>query len=128
MIVRSQMGECCAWCAEVAGTYAYDPTHMDKRVFRRHRGCDCLIELRRDGRREIVNNYMNADRRQDAQGMMRNLKRLKGNPYRSIDATAEYFGEAKPGKGKYEQDDGVLTEDIRMAHYLHDTETFPNFV
>ncbi len=80
VIVRSQMGECCAWCAEVAGTYAYDPTHMDKRVFRRHRGCGCLIELGREGRREVVNNYTKADRRQDAIDIRQRIKAMELDP------------------------------------------------
>ena len=42
----------CAFDAEpasVEGEFAYDPKTMDKRVFRRYRGCDCLIGPIRDG-------------------------------------------------------------------------------
>jgi hypothetical protein len=39
-VTRTLVGETCAWCTSLAGTY----TNPSREVFARHRGCDCLIE------------------------------------------------------------------------------------
>lgn len=62
-IIRSTMGgETCDWCVNLAGTWDYNPQSMNKEVFARHRACDCLIELNRNGSTEIVNNYSRRNR------------------------------------------------------------------
>lgn len=62
-ITRSTMGgETCDWCVNLAGTWDYNPQSMNKEVFARHRACDCLIELNRNGGTEIVNNYSRRNR------------------------------------------------------------------
>ena len=82
-IRRRQVGGCCEWCAEVEGEFAYDPETMDKRVFRRHRGCDCLIELIRDGRREVVDNYTSWDKRNDQAELRQRIRLLEPDPVRT---------------------------------------------
>ena len=84
MIRRSQIGQCCPWCAEVAGEYEYS-TRMDKSVFRRHRGCDCLIELFRDGRHEVVENYTRWDSRWDEGEIRRRVERIQNNGQSFLD-------------------------------------------
>ena len=56
-ISRSTVGETCDWCNGLAGTREYNPQTMSKDIFARHRNCDCLIELNRNGGTEVVNNY-----------------------------------------------------------------------
>lgn len=49
-IVRTTTGDCCDWCAEVAGTYEY-PAPQD--VYRRHQRCRCTVDyFPGDGRKE----------------------------------------------------------------------------
>jgi len=40
-ITRMMMGECCAWCAAIAGTYEYGKEPKD--IYRRHKNCDCVV-------------------------------------------------------------------------------------
>ena len=43
-IERISTGKCCAWCDKLAGIYNYeDVKNTGNDVFRRHRGCNCLI-------------------------------------------------------------------------------------
>ena len=64
-ISRSTVGETCDWCNGLAGTREYNPQTMSRDIFARHRNCDCLIELNRNGGTEVVNNY---SRRNDDAG------------------------------------------------------------
>lgn len=41
VIVRRQLGNCCKWCADLAGIYDANKTPSD--VFKRHRNCRCLV-------------------------------------------------------------------------------------
>lgn len=41
VIVRRQLGNCCKWCADLAGIYDANNTPSD--VFKRHRNCRCLV-------------------------------------------------------------------------------------
>lgn len=61
-ITRTTLGETCEWCNVLAGTREYNPQTMNRDIFGRHRGCDCLIELNRNGGREVVNNYSRRNR------------------------------------------------------------------
>ena len=56
-ITRTTLGETCDWCNGLAGTREYNPQTMSRDIFARHRNCDCLIELNRNGGTEVVNNY-----------------------------------------------------------------------
>lgn len=40
-ITRMMLGECCAWCAAIAGTYEYGREPKD--IYRRHKNCDCVV-------------------------------------------------------------------------------------
>lgn len=42
-VVRTCVGNCCAWCQDLAGTHAYS-SNMDTTVFRRHENCRCTCE------------------------------------------------------------------------------------
>lgn len=45
-IVRTSSGKCCEWCEKLVGTYDYeDVKDTGNDVFRRHRGCLCLVEF-----------------------------------------------------------------------------------
>lgn len=56
-IVRTAAPGCCEWCNKLAGTYDYSP-NMDRDVYLRHVGCECLIEYDPgDGAKKRVNNY-----------------------------------------------------------------------
>lgn len=61
-ITRSTVGETCEWCNALSGTREYNPQTMSKDIFARHRDCDCLIELNRNGGTEVVNNYSRRNR------------------------------------------------------------------
>lgn len=41
-IIRSDHGECCKWCAALAGKYRY-PEEVPKDVYRRHDNCTCTV-------------------------------------------------------------------------------------
>ena len=41
-IIRSDHGECCKWCAALAGKYRY-PEEAPKDVYRRHDNCTCTV-------------------------------------------------------------------------------------
>lgn len=57
-IRRTSAAKCCAWCAEVAGTYDYaDVSQQGNNVWRRHLDCRCLITYIAPGRTETVLNY-----------------------------------------------------------------------
>lgn len=57
-IRRTSAAKCCAWCAEVAGTYDYaDVSQHGDNVWRRHLDCRCLITYIAPGRTETVLNY-----------------------------------------------------------------------
>lgn len=56
-ITRTTLGETCDWCNGLAGTREYNPQTMSRDIFARHRNCDCLIELNRNGGTEVVDNY-----------------------------------------------------------------------
>ena len=120
-IIRKAAPGCCDWCTKHAGTVDYGPG-MDKEIFRRHKNCPCLIEYDPDkGARNIerVNNYR-FDKDMDPEEVERR-KQVGQSKFRGKDVTAEYFGTATPGKGEFKQDEGVLAEDVRIAHLLQDT-------
>lgn len=53
-IIRREAGNCCKWCANLAGVYSY-PHDVPKDVWRRHRYCRCTVEyIPGDGRRQNV--------------------------------------------------------------------------
>lgn len=41
-IIRKEHGNCCAWCKEVVGVYAYPDVPED--VYKRHRHCRCTVD------------------------------------------------------------------------------------
>lgn len=54
-IKRTTTGKCCKWCSDVAGTLDYEEAKKTKDIFRRHKGCRCLVEyLPGDGRRQDI--------------------------------------------------------------------------
>lgn len=61
-ITRTTLGETCEWCNALSGTREYNPQTMSRDIFGRHRNCDCLIELNRNGGTEVVNNYSRRNR------------------------------------------------------------------
>lgn len=44
LIVRESLGECCTWCSDLEGVYAYDTAPDD--VYARHRECNCVVSTR----------------------------------------------------------------------------------
>ena len=56
-IRRTAAAKCCAWCADVAGTYACEDVSQGDDVWRRHLDCRCVITYLEPGRTEIVRNY-----------------------------------------------------------------------
>lgn len=61
-VVRKTRGrKTCPWCESLAGTY----TDPDSEVFKRHRGCDCLIITSGyKSRNGLLNNYIKPKDRQ----------------------------------------------------------------
>lgn len=52
-IVRKMAGDCCDWCANVAGTYNYPNVPND--VYRRHQRCRCTVDyVPNKGRKQNV--------------------------------------------------------------------------
>lgn len=41
VIIRRQLGNCCKWCANLAGIY--DPSNAPDDIYRRHENCRCLV-------------------------------------------------------------------------------------
>lgn len=53
-IIRREAGNCCEWCANLAGVYDY-PHDVPKDVYKRHRYCRCTVEyIPGDGKRQNV--------------------------------------------------------------------------
>ena len=52
VIVRRQLGNCCKWCADLAGIYDANKTPSD--VFKRHRNCRCLVTHKTEKQYEDV--------------------------------------------------------------------------
>lgn len=41
IVVREEIGDCCSWCADLAGVYDYDSA--PKEVWARHANCRCMV-------------------------------------------------------------------------------------
>lgn len=41
-VVRTQVFNCCEWCASLAGTYKY-PDEVPAQVWQRHANCKCMV-------------------------------------------------------------------------------------
>lgn len=55
VIVRTSTGKCCKWCDRLAGIYEYSKvSDTGNNVFRRHKGCKCIVEFEKAGRRQNV--------------------------------------------------------------------------
>lgn len=56
-IIRREAGNCCEWCANLAGVYDY-PNGVPKDVWRRHRFCRCTVEhVTEKGRSDVWNKH-----------------------------------------------------------------------
>lgn len=44
IVVREEVGDCCDWCADLAGTYDYEDA--PKEVWQRHAHCRCMVITR----------------------------------------------------------------------------------
>ena len=45
ILVRKQIGRCCDWCAQKAGTYRY-PDEIPDGIFQRHLNCRCQVVVK----------------------------------------------------------------------------------
>lgn len=96
-VIRISDGETCDWCDKMAGTYT-DPSGE---VFRRHRGCNCII--RTEGyksRNGLLNNYVKSPRTFEepkaAEGAFK-IKELKTMTLKQRNAYVEkYLEKASP--------------------------------
>ena len=79
-ITRSTVGETCDYCNDLSGTREYNPQSMDKSIFSRHRNCDCLIELNRNGETEVVNNYTRTNSDVDPSAIAERLRLTEQDP------------------------------------------------
>lgn len=43
-VIREEVGDCCDWCADLAGTYDYE--NAPKEVWQRHEHCRCMVITR----------------------------------------------------------------------------------
>lgn len=95
---RTKWAESCSWCLERVGSWDYPSTTT--KMFERHQGCTCSIELRSGNSKEKVNNYykkkietkeysteykatspnLNRDTRGDMWGMRQDLAKFGGIP------------------------------------------------
>lgn len=60
-IIRREAGNCCEWCANLAGVYNY-PNGVPKDVWRRHRFCRCTLEHVTNKGIKRVNNDWNEEK------------------------------------------------------------------
>lgn len=44
LVIREEVGDCCDWCADLAGTYDYE--NAPKEVWQRHAHCRCMVITR----------------------------------------------------------------------------------
>lgn len=54
---KSHMAETCMFCKEREGTWTYEQTKKDSRVYQRHPGCSCSIDFVNKGFSKRVQNY-----------------------------------------------------------------------
>lgn len=52
VIVRRQLGNCCKWCADLAGIY--DANNRPADIYKRHRNCRCLVTHKTEKQYEDV--------------------------------------------------------------------------
>lgn len=108
-IVRTEVGNCCEWCKEVAGTYEYPKVPKD--VYRRHNRCRCTVEyFPGDGKKQDVYSKKWVDIGKDEKVKERKKLSQKGNF--SIDA--KQFGK-KAGKHMKDYGLDVSSEEERQA-------------
>lgn len=54
VIIRRQLGNCCDWCARLAGIY--DPYNAPDDIYKRHENCRCLVTYKsQDGYQNVWN-------------------------------------------------------------------------
>ena len=121
-IVRTVVGSCCDWCAELAGTYDYADVRHGSDVFRRHKYCRCTVTFVSGGKRQ---NVWTKQSWQEAPETLKAQKTVGLEQGRGQDVTPAYFGTATPGEGKIEYAPGYKqrhhTEEIQTAQWIHDT-------
>lgn len=105
-LIRKESGNCCEWCAALAGTYDYPDVPKD--VYRRHRFCRCTVEFYPgDGSMQDVHSKRWYDAStKNTLGKPVDVETIKSVKGRGYDVTKEYFSDAIPGRGNRVYEDG----------------------
>lgn len=127
-IVREELGDCCSWCADLAGTYSYDNAPKD--VFARHANCKCIVITKTQ-----KGTWQDAWSRKEYKSFRDNrIAReqeilVEENRSNIIDlkigdnVTGEYLRKARPGRGKVLFEKGFAKDDypdeVKTAEWLH---------
>ena len=108
VIVRRQLGNCCKWCANLAGIYNSYSTPDD--VFKRHTNCRCLVTYKtEEGYQDIFKKKIFKTQRDSRIEKLKDLSsnaiptkydkekmRLRSQSIRVYDATQEWKEKAQP--------------------------------
>lgn len=108
VIVRRQLGNCCKWCADLAGIYNSYSAPDD--VFKRHTNCKCLVTYKtEEGYQDISNKKIFKTQRDSRIEKLKDLSantrptkydkekmRLKSQNINVYDATQEWNEKAQP--------------------------------
>lgn len=136
IVVREEIGDCCSWCADLAGVYDYDS--VPKEVWARHANCRCMVTTRTEKgtwqdawSRKEYDSYKEARQEREKELIEEQPNYAKTIKESRIDVgvgkniTAEYIEKAKPGQGERIYEDGFVKEknanEINVGKWLHET-------
>lgn len=135
-VIREELGDCCSWCADLAGVYEYGSEPKD--VWARHANCRCMVVTKTER-----GTYQDAWSRKEYQSQReariareeeireeqeKYAEQLKSNSFKinaGRNVTAEYIENAKPFRGKTVFEEGLEKEkhanEITMGKWLKET-------
>jgi len=104
-VIRYTIGDCCDWCAEVAGTYEYDDVSATgDDVWRRHKNCNCVVEYYPGKGTQVQDAHSKIWTDVSQEGIRQRIELAERNkinlPKEVRDVTKEYISNAIPGKGE----------------------------
>lgn len=135
-VIRDEVGDCCDWCADLAGIYNYET--VPKEVWERHEHCRCIVTTRTEKgtyqdawNRKEFNSYREnriAREKEILEDQTQYEEELKAKSF-SIgvgeDVTDEYIKNSRPYRGRIDFEEGFVkeenTNEISIGEWLYHT-------
>lgn len=103
LIIREELGDCCEWCQDLAGTYTYGSE--PKEVYGRHANCRCIVTHKsRKGTYQDV--WSKREFKTYKEARIAREKEIVAEYIDPENHTLEYFRNGTPGKGMINRDPG----------------------